>query len=51
MKSIITLHATPNAWLINGTLAPYLDAFIAHLQRDRYAAETTRGYLGGIAHL
>jgi site-specific recombinase XerD len=50
MKSIITLHATPNAWITNSVLAPHLDAFIAHLQRGRYAAETTRGYLRGIAH-
>ncbi len=50
MKSIITLHATPNAWLINSVLAPHLDAFIAHLQRGRYAATTTRGYVAGIAH-
>ena len=32
MKSIITLHATPNAWLTNSVLAPHLDAFIAYLQ-------------------
>ena len=50
MKSIITLHATPNAWLTNSVLAPHLDAFIAYLQRGRYAAETTGGYLNGIAH-
>lgn len=50
MKSIITLHATPNAWLTNSVLAPHLDAFIAHLQCGRYADGTTRGYLRGIAH-
>ena len=50
MKSIITLHATPNAWLTNSVLAPHLDAFIAHLQRGRYVAKTTRGYLASIAH-
>ena len=50
MKSIITLHATPNAWLTNSVLAPHLGAFIAYLQLGRYAAKTTRGYLGGIAH-
>jgi hypothetical protein len=50
MKSIITLHATPNAWLTNSVLAPHLDAFIAYLQSGSYAAETTGGYLNGIAH-
>ena len=50
MKSIITLHATPNAWLTNSVLAPHLGAFIAHLQQGRYAAKTTRGYAAGIAH-
>jgi len=50
MKSIITLHATPNAWLTNSVLAPHLGAFIAHLQQGRYAAKTTRGYVAGIAH-
>ena len=50
MKSIITLHDTPNAWLTNSVLAPHLDAFVAHLHLGRYAAKTTRSYLGGIAH-
>ena len=50
MKSIITLHATPNAWLTNSVLAPHLDAFITHLQQGRYAANTTKGYVAGIAH-
>jgi site-specific recombinase XerD len=50
MKSIITLHATPNAWLTNSVLAPHLDAFIAYLQSGRYATGTTSGYLRGIAH-
>ncbi|WP_432741470.1 hypothetical protein ABXJ76_14680 [Methylobacter sp. G7] len=49
MKSIITPHATPNAWLTNSVLTPHLDAFIAHLQCGRYAAGTTSGYLRGIA--
>jgi hypothetical protein len=44
MKSIITLHATPNAWLTNSVLAPHLDALITHLQQGRYAANTTKGY-------
>ena len=48
MKSIITLHDTPNAWLTNSVLAPHLDAFVAHLHLGRYAAKTTRSYLGGI---
>lgn len=50
MKSIITLHATPNAWLTNSVLAPHLDAFITHLQQGRYATNTTKGYVAGIAH-
>ena len=50
MKSTITLQATPNAWLINSVLAPHLDAFTAHLQSGRYAVNTTRSYVAGIAH-
>lgn len=50
MKSIITLYTMPNAWLTNSVHSPHLDAFVAHLQRGRYAAGTTRSYLRGIAH-
>ncbi len=50
MKSTITLQATSNAWLINSVLAPHLDAFTAHLQIGRYAVNTTRSYVAGIAH-
>ena len=50
MKSTITLQATSKAWLINSVLAPHLDAFTAHLQIGRYAVNTTRSYVAGIAH-
>ena len=36
MKSIITLHATSNAWLTKCVLTPHLGAFITHLQQGRY---------------
>jgi len=50
MDPIASLHATPKAWLVNSALAPHLDAFAAHLRHGRYAANTTKGYLAGIAH-
>lgn len=50
MELTASLHATPKAWLVNSTLAPHFDAFTAHLRRGRYAVNTTRGYIAGIAH-
>lgn len=50
MDSIASLHATPTAWLVNSALAPHVGAFVAHLSRGRYAANTTKGYVASIAH-
>ena len=50
MNPIASLHATPKAWLVNSALAPHLDAFAAYLKGGRYAANTTKGYVAGIAH-
>lgn len=50
MDLIVSLHAAPNAFLLTSALAPYLDAFTAHLRRGRYAANTIKGYVSGIAH-
>ena len=50
MKLKFTLPITQNAWLVNSVLAPHLDAFIGHLKQGRYAVNTTRGYIAGIAH-
>lgn len=51
MNSITSLHPTPRAWLLNSVIAPHAKAFAAHLERGRYAANTTGNYLGSIAHL
>jgi integrase len=37
--------------LLNSVIAPHAKAFAAHLERGRYAANTTGNYLGSIAHL
>jgi integrase/recombinase XerC len=50
MELIVSLHAAPNAFLLTSALAPHLDAFTAHLRRGRYAANTIKGYVSGIAH-
>src|SRR3990172_4238862 len=50
MNLITSLHGTPQTWLLNSALAPHLDAFAAHLRRDRYGAITTKGYVASIAH-
>lgn len=50
MSQLASLHATPKSWLVNSTLAPHLDAFAAHLKRGRYATNTSKNYIAGIAH-
>ena len=50
MELITSLHPTHKAWLLNSVLAPHLTAFTEQLRRGRYAANTTKGYITGIAH-
>ena len=50
MNPIASLHATPKGWLVNSALTPHLDVFAAYLERGRYAANTAKGYVAGIAH-
>lgn len=50
MDLIASLHATPRAWLLHSALAPHMDVYCAHLLRGRYAANTTKKYLAGVAH-
>ncbi len=50
MNPIASLHVTLKGRLVNSALTPHLDAFAAHLERGRYAANTTKGYVAGIAH-
>jgi integrase/recombinase XerC len=51
MNSIVSLHTTPKAWLLNSALAPYAEAFASRLSRDGYSAGTALTYLHSIAHL
>lgn len=50
MEPFALLHPTPKAWLFNSPLAPHIGAFAAHLERGRYAGNTTSKYDAGIAH-
>ena len=51
MNPITALHPTPKAWLLGSILAPYAELFAARLEQGRYSVNTTKKYLGGIAHL
>ena len=37
MDSIRSLHPLARAWLLDGPLSPYVDAFEALMERGRYA--------------
>lgn len=50
MELIKSLHPTHKAWLLNGALAPHVDAFNERLRRGRYAASTNSRYVSCIAH-
>lgn len=50
MDFVTSLHPAPQAWLRNSPLAPHIDAYGAYLRQGRYATNTTRGYLNGVAH-
>jgi site-specific recombinase XerD len=50
MNSRYRPHPNHNRWLIDSALAPHIDAYVAHLKRDRYSPSSTSRYLSGIAH-
>lgn len=50
MVLIRSLHPMARAWLLDGPLSPYVDAFEAALHRRQYAEATTATYLRGLAH-
>ncbi len=50
MRFIASLPAWSQTWLLNGPLAPHLDAFAAHLADGAYSAQTTRNHFLGVAH-
>lgn len=50
MDSIRSLHPMARAWLLDGPLSPYVDAFEALLERGRYAEGTVATDLRALAH-
>lgn len=50
MDSIRSLHPLARAWLLDGPLSPYVDAFEALMQRGRYAEGTVSTDLRALAH-
>lgn len=50
MDSIRSLHPMAKAWLLDGPLSPYVDAFEALLERGRYAGGTVATDLRALAH-
>ena len=50
IDAIASLHPTPKAWLVDSSLAPHLDAFVAYVNQGRYAVNTNKHDVAGIAH-
>ena len=50
MDSIDSLHPLARAWLLDGPLSPYVDAFSALMERGRYAEGTVSTDLRALAH-
>ena len=50
MDSIRSLHPMARAWLLDGPLSPYVDAFEDLLERGRYAEGTVATDLRALAH-
>ena len=44
------IHPVPAAWLRDTDLAPFVPAFVRRLVDRRYAANTVRAYVYGVAH-
>jgi integrase/recombinase XerC len=50
MDSIGSLHPLAKTWLLDGPLSPYVDAFVALMERGRYAEGTVTTDLRALAH-
>jgi site-specific recombinase XerD len=50
MDAIACIHPVPASWLRNSDLAPFMPAYWCDLIDQRYAANTVRVYLCGVAH-
>jgi len=50
MDTIRTLHPLARAWLLDGPLSANLDAFLALLERGRYAEGSAEKHLRALAH-
>lgn len=51
MDSILHLHPTPERWLCDGYLAPYIDTYADHLIRGGYETKTVHTHMLCLAHL
>ena len=50
MDAIASIHHVPASWLHDSDLAPFISAYWHRLIEQRYAANTARVYLCGVAH-
>ena len=50
MDALASIHHVPASWLRNSDLAPFISAYWHRLIERRYADETARVYLCGVAH-
>ena len=50
MDAFDSIHPVPAAWLRASVLAPYVRAYWCRLIERRYASNTARAYLCGVAH-
>lgn len=50
MDTFESLHPVPAAWLRDSDLAPFVPAYVRRLVERRYAPNTVRMYVYGVAH-
>jgi integrase len=50
MDLLASIHPLPSSWLCNSDFAPFIPAYCRELVGQRYADETVRQYLYGVAH-
>ena len=50
MPNIPKLHRVSRTWLVDGPLAPYIPAYIAHFRNERYAPSYLSHQLSALAH-
>jgi site-specific recombinase XerD len=50
MDSIPRLRPHAKHWLLDSALNPYIDGYVAYLNRNRFAARTAQQHLAGVAH-